>query len=67
MNEQQNTLQRIGGILSDIADICGLGQRVINESSRVLSSDGKAQFKREITERAETIHQRLEKDVDQTG
>jgi hypothetical protein len=52
---EKHTLEKIGSVMADIADIFGLGSRVVSDVSSLLTSESKTQFIAESSTRADEI------------
>jgi hypothetical protein len=50
--EKKGTVARIADILEDVADLFGIGSRVVRNASDLVSKDGRQQVKDEIAERS---------------
>ncbi len=55
MTDKRTTLEKVGDILEDVADIFGLGSRVVKETSSLISRDTAAKITDETSNRAEKI------------
>ena len=56
-NTEHSTLQRIGDILADVADIFGLGHRVVREVEDLMTDESAKRAMAETSARAEEIRQ----------
>jgi hypothetical protein len=55
VTDKRTTLEKVGDILEDVADIFGLGSRVVKETSSLISRDTAAKITDETSNRAEKI------------
>ncbi len=53
--DKRTTLEKVGDILEDVADIFGLGSRVVKEASSLVNKDTAAKIADETSDRAEKI------------
>lgn len=55
MTDNRTTLEKVGDILGDCADIFGLGSRVVKEASELISKETVSKITDETTTRADKI------------
>lgn len=56
MTDKKSTLQKVGDILSDVADIFALGSRVVKETGELCNHESRQQFLTESDQRAKQLH-----------
>ncbi len=55
MTDKRTTLEKVGDILEDVADIFGLGSRVVKETNSLINKDTANKIVDETSNRAEKI------------
>ncbi len=55
MTDKRTTLEKVGDILEDVADIFGLGSRVVKETNSLINKDTANKIVDETSIRAEKI------------
>ena len=60
-DDKRTTLEKVGDILEDVADIFGLGSRVVKETSNLISKETASKISEEASNRAEKIRDERKK------